>query len=986
MAYNKKTWANGDLITKESMNNIENGISDAHVEIEKIKNNTSSGTGITDEQATQLTTAYQHSQSTHAPSNAEANVQVDWNVTDTNSDAYIKNKPTNLATTDQLPTVPTKTSQLTNDSSFATETYVNNKIAEASLSGGEVDLSGYVTKETGNANQITFSDGQTFQAKLDAGTLKGDKGDKGDTGATGPQGPQGPQGDIGSLTDEQVATAISNYLQQHPIDGSVDALVDTIPDNNLIDFNNLVTSFTNSDGGTTTGTFTNYIKIKAGQRYVTNLNYTQFYFFDANKNHTSTQTYLSYPQVISGNGGYILIKLSADYSESKVLEGTDIGAYKPEHIKLKSSLEDNKWYGKKWLCIGDSISTDEANLAKNGYAKLISRELGMTLTNISVSGKTMKDGYEWLDDMSDEFDLITVMLGTNNQGYNCALGSLNDSYYTSGAYNSNNSFYAQTQLMAEKLKTKFPKSIIIFLTPIKRTGCGDDAQHNDENGYFKKLATTKEYRDVIIDVCNYYSLPYIDLYNCIDPRIEENRTLYFTSATDGTHPNDLGHAMFLAPAIKNGIVKQCPYYFNDWTVVETYGNIVTDVSELSVSEGNSNTFTVSLDKAPTNEQIVNIASNNADVTVSPTTLTFTSENYNTSQTVTVNAAEDDDTVNDVATITLSSNGVTSKTITITVVDNDEPVTTTTYTVTNNLTNVTTSNSATSVDENSAYSATLTADTGYTLDTVTVTMGGEDITSTVYSDGVITIASVTGNISITCTATATEQPSDGAILIHSYDMSTMSVGDTTIKDNTNNFDLSCTAVVQTDVDNAYYSCTSNKTIISPRNSNFILGGDSKDFTLAINMQAKDSYCTGSIHTGYNKNMNITNTDFPDALGRFIMKQASNSGAIATGINFEYYSSGNSLSTQYSDLYFSQTYNDVHIIRFKLDTLTVQIDRFLWGEDTGLKHDFKTITLSSGLRFDGICVIGNLNIKKINLYSGFETDNNIEVLAKSWLGLS
>ena len=39
-------------------------------------------------------TAYAHSQSTHAPTNAEANVQADWNVTDTGSDAYIKNKPT----------------------------------------------------------------------------------------------------------------------------------------------------------------------------------------------------------------------------------------------------------------------------------------------------------------------------------------------------------------------------------------------------------------------------------------------------------------------------------------------------------------------------------------------------------------------------------------------------------------------------------------------------------------------------------------------------------------------------------------------------------------------------------------------------------------------------------------------------------------------------------------------------------------------------
>ena len=92
------------------------------------------------------------------------------------------------------PTVPTNISAFTNDAKYASETFVNNKIAEASLSGGEVDLSGYVTKEIGNASQITFSDGQTFQTKLDAGTLKGDKGDKGDAGEQGPQGPEGPQG------------------------------------------------------------------------------------------------------------------------------------------------------------------------------------------------------------------------------------------------------------------------------------------------------------------------------------------------------------------------------------------------------------------------------------------------------------------------------------------------------------------------------------------------------------------------------------------------------------------------------------------------------------------------------------------------------------------------------------------------------------------------------------------------------------------------
>lgn len=58
-----------------------------------------------------------------------------------------------LITLPNYPTVPTKTSELTNDSGYATETYVETKIAEASLSGGEIDLSGYATKDDLNTKE-----------------------------------------------------------------------------------------------------------------------------------------------------------------------------------------------------------------------------------------------------------------------------------------------------------------------------------------------------------------------------------------------------------------------------------------------------------------------------------------------------------------------------------------------------------------------------------------------------------------------------------------------------------------------------------------------------------------------------------------------------------------------------------------------------------------------------------------------------------------
>lgn len=80
--------------------------------------------------------------------------------------------------------------------------------------------------------------------------------------------------------------------------------------------------------------------------------------------------------------------------------------------------------------------------------------------------------------------------------------------------------------------------------------------------------------------------------------------------------------------------------------------------------------------------------------------------------------------------------------------------TTNYDVTNTLSNVVNSNAATTVRSGSSYLAALTPATGYTMGTVTVTMGGTDVTSTAYteSNGVIYIANVTGAIVITATAT------------------------------------------------------------------------------------------------------------------------------------------------------------------------------------------------------------------------------------------
>lgn len=99
---------------------------------------------------------------------AEVNVQSDWNVTDSTSDAFIKNKPS----------IPTKTSDLTNDSGFITSAAVPTKTSDLTNDSGFItknvsDLTNYYTETEINSmfNALPAVPTKTSDLTNDSGFL-----------------------------------------------------------------------------------------------------------------------------------------------------------------------------------------------------------------------------------------------------------------------------------------------------------------------------------------------------------------------------------------------------------------------------------------------------------------------------------------------------------------------------------------------------------------------------------------------------------------------------------------------------------------------------------------------------------------------------------------------------------------------------------------------------------------------------------------------
>lgn len=207
-------------------------------------------------------------------------------------------------------------------------------------------------------------------------------------------------------------------------------------------------------------------------------------------------------------------------------------------IILKSDLE-KPYFGKILCTYGDSIT------AQQTWQDYVQRELGFfKYYNHGVGGRRLMAMAtdECLAEITEDFDVILVMGGTNDWAQDRTIGTENDINTDDQTFTG--TFYGGLNALMKKLTTKYPTKRIVFMTqtPTKNS--------NGENFFLKKGSadglknsngnTTRDFAKATLNACGNNHIPCIDL-NSLVGWNENNISSFVLNENDMFfHPTSIG--------------------------------------------------------------------------------------------------------------------------------------------------------------------------------------------------------------------------------------------------------------------------------------------------------------------------------------------------------------------------------------------------------------------------------------------------------------
>lgn len=195
------------------------------------------------------------------------------------------------------------------------------------------------------------------------------------------------------------------------------------------------------------------------------------------------------------------------------------------------ALGKEKFIGKTILCLGDSITSDYSD-DNTSWCEMLRVNLpvkevinygkaGTTITKFSERDDSF---YERYQDMQSNADVIIVYGGINDFNHSLHLGELLSEDETT--------FYGALNLIIKDLLKRYPSADLMFITPMHAFGFKDYPHWatENENGH-----VLKDYRDAIMQTCQWYSVPVLDLFHTggVTPDVQEAEDRMLI---DGLHP------------------------------------------------------------------------------------------------------------------------------------------------------------------------------------------------------------------------------------------------------------------------------------------------------------------------------------------------------------------------------------------------------------------------------------------------------------------
>lgn len=224
--------------------------------------------------------------------------------------------------------------------------------------------------------------------------------------------------------------------------------------------------------------------------------------------------------------------------------------------------------------LGDSITEGVgASSEDKAYPAVLSKLTGAKVNNYGVSGSRITDiespyfnpgsFVDRMYNMDKTADLIIVFGGTNDFWCgDCPIGKRTDKC--------ENTFYGALNKMISYLKNTYPNADIVFVVPYQQSKDADETHPYKRSTYGNfGTGTLREYRVAMLDRCEYYGIPVLDLYADYELNTADNREAlekYGNYICDGCHLNDAGYNL-LARKIYRFIMQDFSEYVPQYTEI-----------------------------------------------------------------------------------------------------------------------------------------------------------------------------------------------------------------------------------------------------------------------------------------------------------------------------------------------------------------------------------------------------------------------------------